>query len=83
MVIGDSNSDYFPAKSIESNFFPIIPHKEIESWSAFINEGADKFFSDFFSNNYQSLLENLTLALIKNQTGMRKLFEKNSYLWIW
>lgn len=56
LVIGDSNSDYFPAKSIESNFFPIIPHKEIESWSAFINEGADKFFSDSFSNNYQSSL---------------------------
>lgn len=67
LIIGDSNNDYTSAKKNKSNFFPIIPNKEMESWNNFLIYGAENFFSGNFTKSYEQNLVSEFKSSLKTQ----------------
>ena len=67
LIIGDSNNDFISAKKNKSNFFPIIPNKEMESWNNFLIYGAENFFSGNFTNSYEQNLVSEFKSSLKTQ----------------
>jgi phosphoglycolate phosphatase-like HAD superfamily hydrolase len=53
LMIGDAPGDYKAAKSNEVLFFPIVPHREEESWKELFEEGLDRFFTGKFAGEYE------------------------------
>jgi phosphoglycolate phosphatase-like HAD superfamily hydrolase len=56
LMIGDALGDYQAAMANRALFFPINPGAEEASWKRFFEEGADRFLSGKFSDEYQSQL---------------------------
>jgi phosphoglycolate phosphatase-like HAD superfamily hydrolase len=64
LMIGDAKGDLDASKNNGILFFPIIPGKENESWSKFIDEGLVKFINGSFQGNYEeSLRKEFIIAL--------------------
>ena len=56
LMIGDALGDYQAAIANRALFFPINPGAEETSWRRFFEEGADRFLSGKFTDDYQERL---------------------------
>ena len=56
LMIGDAKGDLDAAKNNGILFFPIIPGKEDQSWTRFLNEGLKYFTEGKYAGSYESLL---------------------------
>jgi len=53
LMIGDAPGDHKAAKTNDVLFFPIVPHREEESWKELFEHGLDRFFAGKFAGEYE------------------------------
>jgi phosphoglycolate phosphatase-like HAD superfamily hydrolase len=58
LMIGDAKGDLDAAKNNGVLFYPIIPGKEDESWSEFLNQGFNRFKDGTYQGKYENNLLN-------------------------
>lgn len=64
LMVGDAPGDGQAAADIGALFFPIVPHRETESWERLYREGLERFFTGSFAGRYQrELLSEFEAAL--------------------
>jgi phosphoglycolate phosphatase-like HAD superfamily hydrolase len=64
LKIGDAPGDLKAARDNHALFFPIVPGKEAQSWSRFLEEGSERFLNGTFAGGYQQeLIEEFNAAL--------------------
>jgi len=56
LMIGDAKGDLDAAKNNGVLFYPIIPGKEDEAWTKFLNEGFDRFTSGTYKGSFEDQL---------------------------
>jgi phosphoglycolate phosphatase-like HAD superfamily hydrolase len=53
LMIGDAPGDSKAAKSNQALFYPIVPHREEQSWQRLLEEGLGRFFAGKFAGAYE------------------------------
>jgi phosphoglycolate phosphatase-like HAD superfamily hydrolase len=53
LMIGDAPGDYKAAKANNVLFFPIVPHREEDSWKELFEHSLDRFFAGTFAGDYE------------------------------
>jgi phosphoglycolate phosphatase-like HAD superfamily hydrolase len=56
LMIGDAPSDHKAAKANGVLFFPIVPHREEQSWQYLLEEGLPRFFAGQFAGEFENRL---------------------------
>lgn len=56
LMIGDSPGDLKAGQSVDALFFPVNPGAEDTSWTHFLEEGIDRFFSEQYAGQYEETL---------------------------
>lgn len=65
LVIGDSPGDLDVARACGVCFYPIMFHKEAESWKRFSEEALNKFYEGTYRGDYEDSLEKAFLDALK------------------
>jgi phosphoglycolate phosphatase-like HAD superfamily hydrolase len=56
LMIGDAPGDLKAAKSNSVLFYPIVPHREEQSWQYLLEEGLPRFFAGQFAGEFENRL---------------------------
>ena len=56
LMIGDAPGDLKAAKSNGASFFPIVPHREEQSWHYLFEEGLPRFFAGKYAGEFERRL---------------------------
>jgi phosphoglycolate phosphatase-like HAD superfamily hydrolase len=56
LMIGDAPGDLKAAKTAGASFYPIVPHREEQSWQYLLEEGLPRFFAGKFAGEFENRL---------------------------
>ncbi len=56
LMIGDAPGDAGAAQEVEALFYPVIPGREVESWTQLRDEAMGKFLNETYAGSYQQRL---------------------------